>query len=220
MKTAPRISRRKSCEVLFAQIRRSNAWSVFPESMSAHDRVGNHADNRARTPVVRDDHRRRGADLAFRSELHVALDAGRNRRIFRELPELFSLFRREHAVDHGIDVAGLAPGVLLQKERIGDRIEFPQLVRGRGQRRGLARELVLRQREVMVHQPYLPLARVVFLEPLDGLLVQRLAGRALKIAEHIYPDGGRHGPGRAARCRLSERRSSRGYDEGQRGESQ
>ena len=96
------------------------------------------------------------------------------------LAQLLALLRRQHAVDDGIDVSRLAPRVLLLKQRIGDRVGFAQLVRRRGQRRGLARELVLRQREVMVHQPvFSPACANSSFNALDRLLVQRLAGRAI-----------------------------------------
>ena len=144
--------------------------------------------------------------------------AGRNCGILRDLAQLLPFFRREHAVDGRIDVAGLAPRVLLQKQRIGDGIVLAQLVGSGGQRGGLPGELVLGQREIVMHEPHLALPRVLFLYPLHRLLVKRLAGRALEIAEEIDPDGGGDGTYRATGCRLRGRTSRRCHDEGDRGE--
>ena len=110
-----------------------------------------------------------------------------------------SLFGRQHAVDDGVDAAGFAPRFLLAEERIGHRIVLAEPI-GRGREHGrLPRVLVLRQREVVMHEPQFSLQRELFLHALDRLLVQRFARRAFEVAEEVDPDGGGDRTDRARR---------------------
>jgi hypothetical protein len=65
----------------------------------------------------------------------------------------------------------------------------------------MSRELVLRQREVVVDEAHFSFGGVLILETFDRLFVQRLARRALEIAEQIDPDGGSNGAERTCRAR-------------------
>ena len=156
-----------------------------------------------------------GVELTFMrvAELNVALDVGENRRVLGDLAQLLPLFRRQHAVDDGVDVAGFAPRFLLAEQRIGDLVVLAEPV-GRGRENGgLPRVLVLRQRKVVVHQPEFSLQRELFLHALDRLLVQRLARRAFEVAEEVDPDGGGDRADRARRFCLRRAATQASDDE-------